>query len=215
LITTITSLISCAGQEPFAAAEFERTFRGQTTPTRHAATLLIQQQNGLSFLVSSFRTQADLDEWRRSPEHGRMVAAYEAHSLRELCTIDHPVARVVVPSDGSGPKWKSLVSSWLVTFPLLLVVAEMLNVILPGAPPIVRVALTSIAMSIAIAWFISPLLMKMTRTWRLRHQQMQITFLADEGDAALDPDSLGRLPVLSRSSAGGPAARRSADASDG
>lgn len=178
MLTTITSLVSRGGHERFAAQEFERVFHDGGSSSHHLGSLLIQQENGVSFLISQFRDRRELEDWRASPERQRMIAGFEAHSLRELRTIDRPVARVTVPSHVSGPKWKIFVSSWIVTFPLILGFVEFFTRLLPGTPFALRIALTSIAISATITWLVSPMVLKATRIWRLRDQQMRIEIVA-------------------------------------
>ncbi len=187
VLTTITSLISRGGHESFVAREFERVFGGKPATSHHLTALLVQQENGVSFLISQFQSRRDLEDWRASPERRRMIEAFEVHSLRELCTIDQPVAHITVPSNASGPKWKLFVSSWIVTFPLLLVLVQFFSLLLPDAPLVLRIALTSIAISLAITWLISPLVLKVTRTWRLRHQQMRIEVVETESGRSVTP----------------------------
>lgn len=184
LLTTITTLVSRGGQERFAAEEFERTFAGNREATQHLAALLIQQEGGLNFLISQFSGPEALRRWRGSAQHQRMIDAFEAHSLRELCTIEQPVVRIAVPSAASGPKWKSLIASWVVTFPLLLALVQILNLLMPSASMPVQVAATSIVMSVAITWIIAPFMGRLTRTWRLKDQQMKIVVV----DRAAAPD---------------------------
>ena len=173
-LTTITTLVSRNGHERFVAEEFERTFGTERAATPHRSTLLIQQEGGLNFLISQFDSPEALQNWRESALHRRMIETFEAHSLRELCTIDRPVVRISVPSASSGPKWKSLVASWIVTFPLLLGLVQLLNLLMPQAPAPTRIAVTSIAMSVAITWLIAPFMQRLTRTWRLKNQQMKM-----------------------------------------
>lgn len=186
-LTTITTLVSRGGHERFIAEEFERTFGADRTMTPHVATLLIQQESGVSFLISQFRDEDSLRAWRNSARHQQMIDMFEAHSLRELCTIDQPTARVIVPSAMSGPKWKVLITSWIVTFPLLLALIQILTILVPHAPLMARIAITSIVMSMTITWLISPIVMRLTRTWRLRDQQMKI--VAVEPTAPILPNA--------------------------
>lgn len=183
LLTTVTTLVSRRGHERRIAEAFEQTFSGASE--HHLATLLIQQEGGLNFLISHFGDRSDLEAWRASPAHRQMIDAFEAHSLRELCTIDRPVVRITVPNAASGPKWKTLVASWVVTFPLLLTVVELLAFALPGVPFVGRIALTSIVISMLITWLISPFVLRATRTWRLRDQQMKIIVI----EPALRPNA--------------------------
>ena len=177
-LTTITTLVSRSGQERFVAEAFEQTFGEDREGTSHRAALLIQQEGGISFLLSRFSGRDALERWRASGRHQRMVDAFDAHSLRELCTIEQPVVRICVPSAASGPKWKTLVASWVVTFPLLLGLVRLLDRVLPWAPQLVRIALTSVVMSVAITWLTSPAILRLTRTWRLSNQQMKIVVVA-------------------------------------
>ena len=174
LVTTVTSLISRSGHEASIARDFEEAFGGLSTVRPHLATLLIQQENGLNFLVSQFRNAEDLARWHASADHARMIAAFEQHSLRELCTLDRPVARIIVPSNDSGPKWKVLISTWSAIFPLLIALSWLLDRIVPGLPFVARLALTSFLMSLTIIWLVSPVVRRLTRTWRLSNQQMRI-----------------------------------------
>jgi antibiotic biosynthesis monooxygenase (ABM) superfamily enzyme len=183
-LTTITTLVSRSGQERFAAQEFERTFGAGRNDTQHLSTLLIQQEGGVCFLISQFASRDALQRWRESARYQRMIASFEAHSLRELCTIEEPAVRIAVPSAASGPKWKTLVASWIVTFPLLLGLVRLLDLLVPRAPMPARIAVTSIIMSAAITWLISPFMLRVTRTWRLRNQQMKIVAVGGATDPA-------------------------------
>ncbi|TPG59648.1 hypothetical protein EAH89_05255 [Roseomonas nepalensis] len=174
MLTTVTSLISRGGQEAAIAGDIERAFFEAGQEAHHVGTLLIQQGDGLSFLVSQFAGEEDLRRWRASPAHRRMVAALERDSLRELCVIGEPIVRMTVPSDGSGPKWKVLASTWVLTYPLLLALSALLDRVAPTLPWAIRLALTSGAVSVALIWAISPLTRRLTRVWRLRDQQMRV-----------------------------------------
>jgi antibiotic biosynthesis monooxygenase (ABM) superfamily enzyme len=173
-LTTITALIARSGHEAAIAGDFEQAFTRAGDNSHHLAALLIQQQNGISFLVSQFRDHEQLAAWRASAAYRQMIADFERHSLRELCTIDEPVARIAVPSDDSGPKWKVFLSTWIVTYPMLLGISAVFSELAPGMPFAARLALTSIMVTIAIIWVISPVTRRLTRTWRLRNRQMRI-----------------------------------------
>jgi len=174
VLTTITTLISRRGHERHIAKVFEAILGPAGAPNHHLTTMLIQQEGGVSFLISHFANRRALEAWRASSQHQAMVEAFETHSVRELCTVEKPVVRVTVPSAASGPKWKALIASWIVTFPLLLTIVKLLAWLLPGVPLVGRVALTSILLSVLISWFISPFILRATRTWRLKDQQMKI-----------------------------------------
>ena len=177
LVTTVTTLIAKAGQEGTIAREFTRAFAAGGGEPHHLATLLIQQEDGLSFLVSHFRDHGELAAWRASLERQRLISTFDSHSLRDLCTIVQPVAHIVVPSGGSGPKWKTLISTWIVTYPLLLAVIAMLGVLAPDLPVAVALGLVSATMSVTALWIISPVAGRLTRTWRLKGQQMRVEVL--------------------------------------
>lgn len=174
MLTTVTSLISRGGREAAIAGDIEDAFFEAGQDSHHVATLLIQQGDGLSFLVSQFAGQEELVRWRASAAHRSMVAALERDSLRELCVIGDPIVRVTVPSDGSGPKWKVLASTWILTYPLLLALSALLDQVAPTLPWAMRLALTSGTVSIALIWAISPITRRLTRVWRLRNQQMRV-----------------------------------------
>jgi antibiotic biosynthesis monooxygenase (ABM) superfamily enzyme len=174
VLTTITTLISRHGHEAAVAEDFERAFALAGRQSHHLGTLLLQQHGGLNFLVSQFRDQDALDAWRASPPHHEMVAAFERDSLREICTIGEPIVRVTVPSDGSGPKWKIFISTWIIVYPLLLLLSFGLNALVPELSLPLRLAITSSALSIASIWVISPVTEAITRVWRLRDQQMRV-----------------------------------------
>lgn len=172
-LTTVTTLVSRGGQETHVAAAFARAFGERLDATHHRTVLLVQQENGISLLISQFRSEQELMRWRASAERAWLIEELDGHALRELCSLDRPVARIVVPSDASGPKWKVLLVTWAVSFPLLLAVVQLVEFFASDASLIVRVASTSILMSTAVTWVISPLALRWTRTWRLRDQQMR------------------------------------------
>jgi antibiotic biosynthesis monooxygenase (ABM) superfamily enzyme len=174
MLTTVTSLISRGGRERDIARAFEEAFADGEKPTHHLATLLIQQCGGLNFLVSSFEDEKALDAWRHSERHQAMIAAFEQDSLRELCTLGEPIVRMTVPSDASGPKWKVLASTWIIIYPLLLVLSGLLGAVAPELPMALRLGITSLALSVASIWVINPLASSVTRVWRLHNQQMQV-----------------------------------------
>ncbi|WP_458098090.1 hypothetical protein [Roseomonas sp. WA12] len=174
MLTTVTSLISRGGREAAIIRDFESAFAEAGRDSHHLATLLLQQGDGLSFLVSQFTGEGDLRKWEASEAHQRMVSSFERDSLRELCIISDPIVRITVPSDASGPKWKVLASTWVLTYPLLLALSAVLDQVAPALPWAARLALTSGAVSIALLWIISPLTRGMTRAWRLRNQQMRV-----------------------------------------
>jgi antibiotic biosynthesis monooxygenase (ABM) superfamily enzyme len=174
MLTTITSLVARSGHERFIAEQFERTFGGGREASSHLGTLLIQEEGGISFLISQFSDAETLEAWRASDAHRQMVGAFEAHALRELCTLENSPVRIQVPNPGSGPKWKILVASWVVTFPLLLTIIQILQFLMPTTPLLARIAIASIVMSAGITWFISPMMLRLTRTWRLKDQLMKI-----------------------------------------
>jgi antibiotic biosynthesis monooxygenase (ABM) superfamily enzyme len=174
MLTTVTSLISRRGREKDIVRAFEEAFADGTEGTHHVTTLLIQQCGGLNFLVSSFEGEKELDAWRGSERHQAMITAFEQDSLRELCTLGEPIVRMTVPSDSSGPKWKVLASTWIITYPLLLMLSGILGVTAPELPMALRLGITSLALSVASIWLINPLASSVTRVWRLHNQQMQV-----------------------------------------
>jgi len=174
VLTTVTSLISRHGREEEVVRHFKRAFARAEGETHHLSTLLIQQLGGLNFLVSQFANEGELEKWQASPAHREMIRALEQDSLRELCKMGGPVVHVVVPGEGSGPKWKVFVSTWVVTYPLLLVMSLGLTALVPDLPLAARLAFTSVTLSIASIWIITPVAMAWTRTWRLNNQQMQV-----------------------------------------
>jgi antibiotic biosynthesis monooxygenase (ABM) superfamily enzyme len=174
MLTTVTSLISRHGHEQSVVEDFERAFAKAGQDSHHLGTLLIQQSGGLNFLISQFADQSELDKWMSSSTHQEMVRAFEQDSLRQLCVIGEPIVRVAVPSDGSGPKWKVFASTWVVVYPLLLLLSLTLDLVYPGLPLPVRLAVTSSVLSVASIWLINPVTHALTRVWRLRNQQMRI-----------------------------------------
>ncbi|MBB3475739.1 antibiotic biosynthesis monooxygenase [Sphingomonas sp. BK345] len=174
MLTTVTTLISRHGHERAVVEDFERAFAEAGQNSHHLGTLLIQQDGGLNFLVSQFADEAEYDSWLASPAHKEMVRAFERDSLRELCVIGEPIVRVAVPSDGSGPKWKVFVSTWIVVYPMLLALSLTLDLLVPGLQLALRLAVTSSVLSVASLWVINPVTHALTRVWRLRNQQMRV-----------------------------------------
>ena len=174
LLTTVTSLVSRSGSEDAVAQFFEQAFRGGVMGSHHLGTLLLQQEDGVSFLVSQFRNREALEAWRASPKHQQMIASFEAHSVRELEMIEARAARLHIPSNSSGPKWKVLASSWIVIFPILLALNLLYERIGPELSRPMHLAVTSFVLAVIQIWFVSPLLQRTTRTWRLADEQMKI-----------------------------------------
>jgi antibiotic biosynthesis monooxygenase (ABM) superfamily enzyme len=174
LLTTVTSLVSRSGSEDAVAQTFEQTFRDATQSSHHLGTLLLQQEDGVSFLVSQFRNREALEAWRASGKHQQMIASFDAHSVRELEMIEARAARLHIPSNSSGPKWKVLASTWIVIFPILLALNVIYGQIGPELPRAMHLAVTSFVLAVIQIWFVSPLLQRMTRTWRLANEQMKI-----------------------------------------
>jgi antibiotic biosynthesis monooxygenase (ABM) superfamily enzyme len=183
VLTTITSLIARGGHEAAVTRDFETAFVNGGRDTHHLGTMLIHQDGGLSFLVSQFADEAELHKWRSSSAHREMISSFERHSVRELCTFAEPVARISVPSDSSGPRWKVLVSTWVFIYPLLLLLSFLLELVSPGLPMAARLAITSLALSVTSIWVINPVTRSMTRVWRLRDQQMGVDIFSYSGDA--------------------------------
>jgi antibiotic biosynthesis monooxygenase (ABM) superfamily enzyme len=174
VLTTVTTLIARRGREAAIERDFYDAHGRDGEPRYHLASTLIQQENGISFLVSQFRGADDLAFWRASPEYQRMIAAFEEHSLRELCTLSEPVVRVGVPGNESGPKWKVFVTTWAVVFPALLILDSLMDA-LPRLPPILDTMLSSAIVVATMVWIIFPALSSYTRAWRLGDQQMRIS----------------------------------------
>ncbi|WP_442680750.1 hypothetical protein ACSBM8_06025 [Sphingomonas sp. ASY06-1R] len=173
-VAAITSLIVRGGQGDAIVQAFKSALRTPPAQRRHLMTLLLQQENGLSFVISLFRSKEDLQEWQAAAERQQMIRAFEDHSLRQLCTVHHRVAKLTVPSDESGPKWKVLLTTWLAMLPLLLLLNGTFLLILPDIWWPFRLVITSFLLSVSVIWFVSPVTRGMTRTWRLKNQQMRI-----------------------------------------
>ena len=186
LVMTVTSLIARSGCEKTVSQDFKEAFESAGDSSHHVSALLFQQENGLSFLISQFRSEDDLRRWRQTDDYRRMIAAFERHSLRELCTINKPVAQITVPNDASGPKWKVFASTWIVTYPLLLCLNGLLGSLAPDMSEHLRIATTSSLLSIAIIWFVAPMVHRVTRTWRLNNQEMR-TNIIDMSHRSLHP----------------------------
>ncbi|WP_420139639.1 hypothetical protein [Sphingomonas sp.] len=176
-VAAITSLIVRGGQGDAIVQAFKNALISQPAKRRHIMTLLLQQENGLSFVISLFRSREDLQQWQAAAERQQMIKAFEDHSLRQLCTIHHRVAKLTVPSDESGPKWKVLLTTWLSMLPLLLLLNGTFLLLVPDIPWPIRLIMTSFLLSISVIWFVSPFSRRITRTWRLKHQQMRIEVL--------------------------------------
>ena len=174
LVTTITSLVSRRGHEKLVAREFERIFASDPASTHHLKALLIQQEDGVSFLISCFADRAGLRAWRQSDDHRSMERSFDAHSMRALRTVEQPVARILVPSDTSGPKWKGFLAGWLVSLPILILVVALLERLTPRLATLPSLAIISLVMSLTTTWLVAPILGPLTRTWRLQNQQIRI-----------------------------------------
>ncbi len=178
-LKTITILVPESGREKSVVESFDDIFATDTAEELHVGSLLIQQAGGLSFIVSEFADADQLERWRLSHERRQLMERFERKSLRELETIRVPFAKVSVPSNESGPKWKIAVSNWIVTYPALLVLNGLLYLITPTLPLPVRLAITSLALTCAVIWIIAPLTKRITRVWRLRDQHLQVKLISD------------------------------------
>lgn len=183
-LTTITSLVAKRGHEQLVVREFERTFVEDAEDNRHLSALLIQQGDGLSFLVSQFSSRDELNAWRTSTGRKRLIEAFDLHSLHELCTIDHRVARLEVPNGASGAKWKGLVAGYAIGLPILTFVVLALNLVAPGLPLPLSLAIIMLVMSVTNTWIVGPLLARWTRTWRLKDQQMRIAVYERQSESS-------------------------------
>jgi uncharacterized protein len=172
-VISITTLIPGRNSEGQIAEAFEHAL-GEGGDSRHLATVLIEQEGGISFLVSVFPDDDAFRSWQRSPDRKAMVARFDALSLRQLCAASERAVRISVPSDASGPKWKLFASTWSAIFPILLVINITLAHLAPGMALAARLAVSSLLMSAAVVWVISPWVHRITRTWRLRGQQTRI-----------------------------------------
>lgn len=181
LLTTVTCLVSRSGSEDAIAKIFEQTFRDATLSSHHLGTLLLQQEDGVSFLVSQFRNREALEDWRKSAQHQTMIRRFDAHSVRELERIGALAARLRIPSNSSGPKWKVFASTWIVIYPILLTLNVVFEQMAPVLSRSLRLAVTSSILSVMQIWVISPMLQRITRTWRLADEQMRIDVVEVEG----------------------------------
>ena len=179
VVTTITTLIAKPGKEDKIQRDFETAVAAVSNGVNSHRTILIQQEDGISFLVSAFANKETLQNWRNSKEYRSMIAGLDNHAIREISEIDGSTAHLIVPSDESGPKWKDFLVSWVVVYPLLLLMNFILDQLVPDLIDPIRLAVSSSILTTVLVWFISPVTRKLSRDWRLRHQQMKVMRSSD------------------------------------
>lgn len=116
-----------------------------------------------------FATQAQLDAWERSPERAAWVERAQdftehAHVHRDTgleTWFAAPGAPVAMP-----PRWKMVVVTWCVAFPLIQVFARTLGAL--PLPPLVVGALVGLAMVSTMTYVAMPFVTRLLRRWLYR-----------------------------------------------
>lgn len=119
--------------------------------------------------VFRFETQAQLDAWDASPEREEWLE--KSRSFTEKFTVhrhtgletwfQHPDAHVLVP-----PRWKMVVVSWCVAFPLIQILSRTLGTI--SLHPLLRGALVGLAMVVMMTYAAMPAATRALRAWLYR-----------------------------------------------
>jgi antibiotic biosynthesis monooxygenase (ABM) superfamily enzyme len=185
IVTVVTALVPRGGHGTAVQAEYDQAVRSITASRHHLTSLLLHQNDGISFIVSLFRSRADYESWVASPQRQNMLRQWQTHSLRQFLVFSSSCAKIEVPSSASAPRWKSFLSIWMVTLPLGMVVNSLLTWAGLDVPPLVRSGLSSGVIAATASFVVMPWVNMMTLPWRLKDAQMRI----ETGDPAEPPQT--------------------------
>jgi hypothetical protein len=119
--------------------------------------------------VFRFDTLEHLEGWDRSPERDDWVHRAEAFTERVLVNrhtgletwFAAPGAAIAVP-----PRWKMVVVTWCVAFPLIQLISASFAVALPDSvPALVRGGLLGLAMVLCMTYLAMPFVTRALRKW--------------------------------------------------
>lgn len=132
----------------------------------HVATVRLEQDGGIVHRVTRFDSADDLERWERSDIACRLNAEAESFSSGRQQQADGPIATVRLPGEASGAKWKKWLLTWTAVFPVLLALNALVSLI-PGVPPLARLAITSPILTALLTWFILPRVTRWVKPWVL------------------------------------------------
>lgn len=128
----------------------------------------LEQPTGLFHFIQHFDSADDLRRWRESAEFRELAEMADDLSVGQGQTASGGRVAVRLPSEAAVPKWKTGLATWAAVFPLLLALNGLLGLARLGLPAAVELALTSLAMTATLTWWILPQIRKLLRPWLFR-----------------------------------------------
>lgn len=128
-------------------------------------------------MLFRFADAASLATWEKSPERAWWVASalgMVEHSPEERRTgiegwFDTPSSvEVIAPAASVPPRWKQMISIFLVFFPLSLIANWALSPLTHDWPLVLRVLLTVVLVTPVMTYLAMPLVTRALRPWLLR-----------------------------------------------
>ena len=136
-------------------------------PGRDGGVTHFHQPGGFVHLVHRFADRAAYDAWLASDRRRALAseAAVFAISRRQSSPDRHPCFGL--PGEASAPPWKRILVSWATVFPLLLATSYVTQVLVPGWPRPLTLALSSLAITLALNLLIFPRVNRRLEPWLL------------------------------------------------
>ena len=131
-------------------------------------------------MIFRFADTASLETWQKSPERAWWVASalgMVEHSPEERRTgiegwFDAPTSVEVIPTQvATPPRWKQMVSIFLVFFPLSLLANWALGPITGDWPLPLRVLAIVLAVTPVMTYLAMPLVTRALRPWLMRRRK--------------------------------------------
>ena len=120
-------------------------------------------------VVFQFENLSDLMAWMNSDERKSALKMLKLFSEKEM-QLEHQegIDYWFTTSDFEAkrpPKWKMAILTWVVVFPMVLVLLEIFGKLFPSFSPTIKVFFVSISLVGLLTWFFMPYLSKLFKKW--------------------------------------------------
>ena len=132
----------------------------------HRGNVRLEQPDGLYHVIMQFDTREQLHRWEASPDHARLQAEGERFAIRRRQDASGTDSWFRIASDASAAKWRRALMTWVLIFPLLLLL-NLATSAFPQVPQPLRLAVSSLLLTATLTWVILPRVSRWMRPWLL------------------------------------------------
>lgn len=147
----------------------------------HRGGIRLEQAGGFHHLLHRFASAEQLGHWMRSPDHARMIAVADRHSVGRDQDDAGAQVTFVLPGESSARTWKTWLVTWLAVLPIMLVVSTAIRSLLIQVPQLIQLVLSSLILTGTLTWLVMPRVHRWSRFWQLENAQGELRKEPDAG----------------------------------